>query len=272
VTNPTRLNVSSGAPWEAVVDRRRTRRAVLRAPAQEGGPRPPRSSSWSATRRTTPSAGASSSPTRRSATSATADPESYRRSPTASRTGTTSTSTSAAHDHQRRPRLQRHRARRAAADPAGARRRARRRDALRHRRRRRRLRSRRSARRRRPGRRRGRHQQPHPRPVRRHFRPDLDVRHARLPGSAPRRLFDAFTFIFVENEHGVFQAHAYRFDAENSAFIVECDEASWRAAGFDRWARPRPPLRGDVRALAGRPPARQQRRRTCSRPGCASRA
>ena len=28
--------------------------------------------------------------------------------------------------------------------------------------------------------------------------------------------------------------HAYRFDAEMSAFIVECDEASWRGAGLDK--------------------------------------
>ncbi|HUQ82480.1 MAG TPA: FAD-dependent monooxygenase, partial [Gemmatimonadaceae bacterium] len=48
------------------------------------------------------------------------------------------------------------------------------------------------------------------------------------------RRFDAFTFAFVENEHGVFQAHAYRFDERQSAFIVECDERSWRNAGFDR--------------------------------------
>jgi anthraniloyl-CoA monooxygenase len=66
-----------------------------------------------------------------------------------------------------------------------------------------------------------------------HFRPDLDVRPARYVWLGTRRLFDAFTFIFVENAHGVFQAHAYRYDFENSAFIVECDEASWRSAGFD---------------------------------------
>ncbi|HEX2092866.1 MAG TPA: FAD-dependent monooxygenase, partial [Longimicrobiaceae bacterium] len=67
-----------------------------------------------------------------------------------------------------------------------------------------------------------------------HFRPDLDVRTARYVWLGTTRLFDAFTFIFVENRHGVFQAHAYRYDERSSAFIVECDEASWRAAGFDR--------------------------------------
>ena len=74
--------------------------------------------------------------------------------------------------------------------------------------------------------------------IRRHFadrfRPEIDVRHAKYIWLGTARLFDAFTFAFVENDCGVFQAHAYRFDDHQSAFIVECDERSWRAAGFDR--------------------------------------
>ncbi len=66
-----------------------------------------------------------------------------------------------------------------------------------------------------------------------HLRPDLDVRKAKFVWLGTTKLFEAFTFIFVENEHGVFQVHAYRYDEDNSAFIVECDEESWRAAGFD---------------------------------------
>jgi anthraniloyl-CoA monooxygenase len=66
------------------------------------------------------------------------------------------------------------------------------------------------------------------------FGPDLDVRTARFVWLGTTKLFDAFTFIVVQNEWGVFQAHAYRFDREHSAFIVECDEGSWRAAGCDR--------------------------------------
>ncbi|HVT59717.1 MAG TPA: FAD-dependent monooxygenase [Thermoanaerobaculia bacterium] len=66
------------------------------------------------------------------------------------------------------------------------------------------------------------------------FAPDLDVRTARYVWLGTTRQFDAFTFIFVDNADGVFQAHAYRFDERLSAFIVECDEASWRAAGYDR--------------------------------------
>jgi anthraniloyl-CoA monooxygenase len=51
-------------------------------------------------------------------------------------------------------------------------------------------------------------------------------------GTAHR--FDAFTFIVIETPTGVYQVHAYRFNDQQSAFIVECDETSWRGAGFDR--------------------------------------
>lgn len=66
------------------------------------------------------------------------------------------------------------------------------------------------------------------------FQPDLDLRPARFIWLGTTKLFDAFTFVFVENDSGVFQVHAYRFDEKHSAFIVECDERSWRAAGLDR--------------------------------------
>jgi anthraniloyl-CoA monooxygenase len=66
-----------------------------------------------------------------------------------------------------------------------------------------------------------------------HFKPDLDERAARFVWLGTTFPFDAFTFYFVENDHGVFQAHCYRFDDRTSTFIVECDEKSWRSAGFD---------------------------------------
>jgi anthraniloyl-CoA monooxygenase len=65
------------------------------------------------------------------------------------------------------------------------------------------------------------------------FAPDLDERSARYIWLGTTRMFDAFTFAFVEAHGGVYQAHAYRFDDSHSAFIVECDEKSWTAAGFD---------------------------------------
>jgi anthraniloyl-CoA monooxygenase len=70
------------------------------------------------------------------------------------------------------------------------------------------------------------------------FKPDLDERTARYVWFGTTFPFDAFTFYFVENEHGVFQAHCYRFDEKLSTFIVECDEKSWRSAGFDRMDTP----------------------------------
>lgn len=72
----------------------------------------------------------------------------------------------------------------------------------------------------------------------RHFQPDLDSRSARFIWLGTTFPFDAFTFYIVENEHGVFQAHCYRFDEATSTFIVECDEASWLSAGFDRMDTP----------------------------------
>ena len=70
------------------------------------------------------------------------------------------------------------------------------------------------------------------------FNPDLDARTARYVWFGTTFPFDAFTFYFVENEHGVFQAHCYRFDEKLSTFIVECDEQSWRSAGFDSMDTP----------------------------------
>jgi len=66
------------------------------------------------------------------------------------------------------------------------------------------------------------------------FQPELDARSAKFIWLGTTRRFDAFTFIFVETPEGVFQVHAYRFDDRQSAFIVECDDASWRGAGLDR--------------------------------------
>jgi anthraniloyl-CoA monooxygenase len=67
-----------------------------------------------------------------------------------------------------------------------------------------------------------------------HFKPSIEVRTNRFAWLGTHKLFDAFTFIFVETEFGWFQAHAYRFNANTSTFIVETRDATWRAAGLDR--------------------------------------
>jgi anthraniloyl-CoA monooxygenase len=67
-----------------------------------------------------------------------------------------------------------------------------------------------------------------------HFRPQIDLRTNRFVWLGTHRVFAAFTFIFVETEFGWFQAHAYRFNADTSTFIVETTEAAWRAARLDQ--------------------------------------
>src|SRR5512144_428270 len=66
------------------------------------------------------------------------------------------------------------------------------------------------------------------------FKPSVDVRKCRFVWLGTHRLFDAFTFAFEKTEHGWFQAHAYRYDADTSTFIVETPEAVWQRAGLDR--------------------------------------
>jgi len=66
------------------------------------------------------------------------------------------------------------------------------------------------------------------------FVPDIDLRLNKFIWLGTHRLFDAFTFLFEETEHGWIQAHAYRFDQDTSTFIVECTEETWRAHGCDR--------------------------------------
>ncbi len=43
-------------------------------------------------------------------------------------------------------------------------------------------------------------------------------------------VFDAFTFIFKETEHGLYNVHAYPYDEHMSTFIVECPLETWLGA------------------------------------------
>jgi anthraniloyl-CoA monooxygenase len=66
------------------------------------------------------------------------------------------------------------------------------------------------------------------------FRPDVVTRPNRFIWLGTKKLYDAFTFVFERTGHGWFQAHAYKFDAETSTFIVECPEHVWLAHGLDK--------------------------------------
>jgi len=46
-------------------------------------------------------------------------------------------------------------------------------------------------------------------------------------------VFRAFTFVFRETEHGMFQVHGYPFDADRSTFVVECRDDVWSRAGLE---------------------------------------
>lgn len=66
------------------------------------------------------------------------------------------------------------------------------------------------------------------------FKPSIDVRRNKYIWLGTNRLFHGLTLTFRENEAGRFIAHSYKFDKGASTFIVECDEATWRNAEFER--------------------------------------
>jgi anthraniloyl-CoA monooxygenase len=64
------------------------------------------------------------------------------------------------------------------------------------------------------------------------FRPRLDAGASRYIWFGTDRILDSFTFVFRQNDHGLFQAHAYPFDGTTATWIVETDEDTWRRAGL----------------------------------------
>jgi anthraniloyl-CoA monooxygenase len=66
------------------------------------------------------------------------------------------------------------------------------------------------------------------------FQPTMDWRPNKFIWLGTTRRFDAFTFLFKTDAHGLWRVHAYRFDAHHSTFIVETTDRAWRSAGLDR--------------------------------------
>ena len=66
------------------------------------------------------------------------------------------------------------------------------------------------------------------------FRPTIAYGRLKYIWLGTQKVFDAFTFIFRETPHGLFQAHVFPNDGEASTFIVLCSEATWSAAQLDR--------------------------------------
>ncbi len=65
------------------------------------------------------------------------------------------------------------------------------------------------------------------------FRPTLDWRRCKFTWLGTDKPLEAFTFIFKENEHGLFQVHAYPFSEGLATWIVECREEVWQRAGLE---------------------------------------
>ena len=64
------------------------------------------------------------------------------------------------------------------------------------------------------------------------FQPRITLGKARYIWFGTERVYDAFTFAFVQDEHGIFQAHAYPYDERTSTFIVECRGETWERTGL----------------------------------------
>jgi anthraniloyl-CoA monooxygenase len=66
------------------------------------------------------------------------------------------------------------------------------------------------------------------------FRPSVELGRAKYVWFGTDLLLDSFAFFFRENEHGLFQVHAYPFSGDTGTFIVECAEDVWLRAGLDK--------------------------------------
>jgi anthraniloyl-CoA monooxygenase len=67
-----------------------------------------------------------------------------------------------------------------------------------------------------------------------HFRPQIDWRHNKFCWLGSTKPLPAFTFVFRENEHGVWILGAYQYKKGMSTWVPECDDATWRRAGLDQ--------------------------------------
>jgi anthraniloyl-CoA monooxygenase len=70
------------------------------------------------------------------------------------------------------------------------------------------------------------------------FHPRVELGRCRFAWLGTTLPLRAFTFLFRENEHGLFTVHAYPFQKDLSTWIVECHEDTWRRAGLDRASEP----------------------------------
>ncbi len=65
------------------------------------------------------------------------------------------------------------------------------------------------------------------------FKPTVDWRRCKFIWLGTDKPLKAFTFVFKDTVNGLFQVHAYPFEAGLSTWIVECREEVWKKAGLD---------------------------------------
>jgi anthraniloyl-CoA monooxygenase len=66
-----------------------------------------------------------------------------------------------------------------------------------------------------------------------HFQPSFDPRRNKYIWFGTGKVFDDFTFIFENTDHGMVWAHVYPFSPTASTFIVEMAPETWRKLGLD---------------------------------------
>ncbi len=70
------------------------------------------------------------------------------------------------------------------------------------------------------------------------FQPTVNVRPNKFVWLGTTVPFEAFTFYFKKNEHGLWRVHAYRYqetgEGPRSTFIVECTPETWTRSGMDQ--------------------------------------
>jgi anthraniloyl-CoA monooxygenase len=64
------------------------------------------------------------------------------------------------------------------------------------------------------------------------FGADVVMRPNKFVWLGSTKRFDAFTFYFNRNAHGLWRAHCYQYMPGTSTFIIECTEETWQRAGL----------------------------------------
>lgn len=67
-----------------------------------------------------------------------------------------------------------------------------------------------------------------------HFGSEISLGHNYYIWLGTTKVFDSFTFSFVETDHGWIWCYAYRFGDDRSTLVIECSPRTWTGLGLDR--------------------------------------